>query len=108
MTRLRLQMLRPLSIEGSLIRRMSSGVAVSGERFKKAAKRLQLWMWLLCECFPSLRAFMSSIMLLAQRADNFFTHRQLLSWMRFKTPLSSQQVAPAAIDDLYPAYRSRR
>jgi hypothetical protein len=45
---------------------------------------------------------------LAQRADNFFTHKQLLSWMRFKTPLSSQQVAPAAIDDLYPAYRSRR
>src|SRR5580704_10234518 len=45
---------------------------------------------------------------LVQRADNFFTHRQLLSWMRFKTPLSSRQVAPAAIDDLYPAYRSRR
>jgi hypothetical protein len=55
-----LQMLRPLSIKCSWNRRMSSGVAVPGERFKKAAKRLQLWMWLLRERFPSLRAFMSS------------------------------------------------
>jgi hypothetical protein len=38
-------------------RRTSSGVAVSGDRFRNAAKRLQLDMWLLCECAPSLRAF---------------------------------------------------
>ena len=36
-------------------------VAVSGDRFRNAANRLQLWMWLLCECAPSLRAVMSSI-----------------------------------------------
>jgi len=41
---------------------MSSAVAVSGERFKKAANRLQLSMWLRCECGPNLRAAMSSIM----------------------------------------------
>jgi len=32
---------------------------VSGERFKNAANRLQLWMWLRCEWGPSLRAVMS-------------------------------------------------
>ncbi|HET6161587.1 MAG TPA: hypothetical protein VFE34_24820, partial [Dongiaceae bacterium] len=42
--------------------RVSSAVAVSGERFRNAANRLQLWMWLRCECGPSLRAFMSSTM----------------------------------------------
>jgi hypothetical protein len=43
-------------------RRTSSAVAVSGERFKNAANRLQLWIWLRCEWGPSLRAVMSSIM----------------------------------------------
>jgi hypothetical protein len=43
-------------------RRTSSAVAVSGERFKNAANRLQLWMWLRCEWGPSLRTVMSSIM----------------------------------------------
>src|SRR6266700_8059934 len=41
---------------------MSSRVVVSGERLRNAASRLQLEMWLLCECGPSLREFMSSIM----------------------------------------------
>jgi hypothetical protein len=55
-------MLRPLSIRSSWNRRTSSGVAVAGERFKYAANRSQLSMWLLCECGPNLRAVMSSIM----------------------------------------------
>jgi hypothetical protein len=37
-------------------------VAASGERFKYAANRLQLLMWLLYVCRLSLRALMSSIM----------------------------------------------
>ena len=62
MMRLRLQMLMPDSAKCSWKRRTSSGVALSGDRFRNAAKRLQLEMWLRCECAPSLRAFMSSIM----------------------------------------------
>jgi hypothetical protein len=62
MMRLRLQMLSPLSIRNSWNPRISSAVAVSGERPRNAANRIQLWMWLLCECRPSLRAVMSSIM----------------------------------------------
>src|SRR6202050_4893022 len=42
MMRLRLGMLRPLSIRSSWNRRTSSGVAVAGERFKYAANRSQL------------------------------------------------------------------
>ena len=41
--------------------RTSSAVAVSGERLSQAANRLQLEMWLRCECGLSLRAAMSSI-----------------------------------------------
>ena len=52
----------PLSARCSWKRRTSSAVAVSGERCSKAANRLQLWMWLLCDAGPSLRAAMSSIM----------------------------------------------
>ncbi len=62
MMRLRLQMLAPVSVRCSWNRRISSAVAVSGERFKYAANRLQLLMWLLCVCGLSLRALMSSIM----------------------------------------------
>src|SRR6202035_3028008 len=62
MMRLRLQMLVPVSVRCSWNRRISSAVAVSGERFKYAANRLQLLMWLLCVCGLSLRALMSSIM----------------------------------------------
>jgi hypothetical protein len=61
MMRLRLQMLMPLSAKCSWKWRISSAVAVSGDRLRNAANRLQLSMWLLCECAPSLRAFMSSI-----------------------------------------------
>jgi hypothetical protein len=50
MIRLRLQMLAPLSMRWSWKRRTSSAVAVSGERFSQAAKRLQLWTWLRCVC----------------------------------------------------------
>ena len=42
MMRLRLQMLMPLSAKCSWKRRMSSHVAVSGERLRNAANRLQL------------------------------------------------------------------
>src|SRR3984893_10265588 len=62
MMRLRLQMLATVSVRCSWNRRISSAVAVSGERFKYAANRLQLLMWLLCVCGLSLRALMSSIM----------------------------------------------
>jgi len=62
MIRLRLGMLSPLSIRSSWNRRTSSGVAVAGERFKYAANRSQLSMWLLCDAGPNLRAVMSSIM----------------------------------------------
>src|SRR3981081_642326 len=44
---------------------------------------------------------------LAQRADTFRTHRQLLSWMRFTTPRSSRQGDPHAIDDLSSSSRTR-
>src|ERR1700756_1766170 len=54
--------LAPVSIRCSWNRRISSAVAVSGERCKYAANRLQLLMWLLCVCGLSLRALMSSIM----------------------------------------------
>jgi hypothetical protein len=56
MMRLRLQMLVPSSIRCSWNRRISPAVAVSGERFKYAANRLQSPMWLLCVCGLSLRA----------------------------------------------------
>jgi hypothetical protein len=46
MMRLRLQMLMPVSAKCSWKRRTSSGAAVSGDRFRNAAKRLQLKMWL--------------------------------------------------------------
>ena len=42
MMRLRLPMLAPLSIRCSWKRRTSSAVAVSGERFRNEANRLQL------------------------------------------------------------------
>jgi len=44
MIRLRLQMLAPSSMRCSWNRRTSSAVAVSGDRFSQAAKRLQLEM----------------------------------------------------------------
>ena len=50
-----------------------------GDRLRNAANRLQLEMWLLCECGPSLREFLSSIMRLAQRAHPIRAHKQLLS-----------------------------
>src|SRR5215831_18677516 len=62
MMRLRLEMLQPLSITLFWKAQMSSEVAVSGERLRNAANRLQLSMWLLCVCSPRLRAIMSSIM----------------------------------------------
>jgi hypothetical protein len=55
-TRLRLQMLAPLSMRCSWKRRTASGVAVSGERLSQAANRLQLGTWLRCVCGLSLRA----------------------------------------------------
>jgi hypothetical protein len=40
-----LQMLAPVSAKCNWKRRMSSSVAVSGERLRNAANRLQLLMW---------------------------------------------------------------
>ena len=45
MTLLRVQMLTPVSAKCSWKRRMSSGLAVSADRLRNAAKRLQLRMW---------------------------------------------------------------
>ena len=107
MMRLRLQMLTPVSAKCSWNRRMSSTVAVSGDRLRNAANRLQLRMW------PALRARTELARVhvldhaLAQRADSIGTHRQLLSGMRLTTPRSSRQDAPPAIDDLHPGYRTR-
>ena len=56
MVRLRLQMLMPVSARCSWNRRISSPVAVSGDRFRNAANRLQLRMWPLCGPAQSLRA----------------------------------------------------
>ena len=67
MMRLRLQMLTPASERCSWKRRISSSVAVSGDRFRNAANRLQLRIWPLCVPAQSLREFMSSIHALAQR-----------------------------------------
>ena len=55
---------------------MSSAVAVSGERFRNAANRLQLWMWLLCVA-PELARSHILDHALAQRADGISTHGQL-------------------------------
>ena len=44
---------------------------------------------------------------LAQRADGVRTHRQLLSWMRFTTPLSSRQGTRPDSDDLSSGCRPR-
>ena len=60
--RLRLLTLAPVSVRYSWNRRISSAVAASGERFKYPTNRLQLLMWILCVCWLSLRALVSSIM----------------------------------------------
>src|SRR4249919_4131965 len=62
MVQLRLQMLAPASERCNWNRRMSSAVAVSGDRLRNAANRLQARIWPLCVPAQSLRAFMSSIM----------------------------------------------
>ena len=49
MVRLRLQMLTLVSERCNWNRRMSSAVAVSGDRFKNAANCFQLRMWALCD-----------------------------------------------------------
>src|SRR5262245_13833696 len=78
MIRLRLGMLSPLSTRCSWKRRTSATVAVSGERFKNAANRRQLYMWLRCEWCPSLRTHVFDHAL-AQRADGgISTHGELL------------------------------
>jgi hypothetical protein len=57
MMRLRLQMLAPVSERYNWNRRMSSAVAISRDRLKNAANRLQLRIWPLCVPAQSLRAF---------------------------------------------------
>ena len=56
---------------------MSSAVAVSGERFRNAANRLQLRMWLLCVCGLELARAHVLDHALAQRADGIGTHGEL-------------------------------
>src|SRR6266436_2033214 len=80
MMRLRLQMLMPVSARCTWNRRISSRVAVSGDRLRNAANRLQLEMWLLCVCAPSLREFMSSIMRWRSALTVSVVMRRLLSW----------------------------
>src|SRR6266704_3629761 len=101
MMRLRLQMLAPASDRCSWNRRISSVVAVAGDRFRNVANCLQLRMWPLCVPAQSLRAFMSSIMRWRNGVTDSVLIGKLLSWMRLKTPRSSRQGAPPAIDDLY-------
>src|SRR6266568_6859965 len=101
MMRLRLQMLAPASDRCSWNRRISSVVAVSGDRFRNVANCLQLRMWPLCVPAQSLRAFMSSIMRWRNGVTDSVLIGKLLSWLRLKTPRSSRQGAPPAIDDLY-------
>src|SRR5215471_10354558 len=114
MIRLRLQMLSPLSTRCSWKRRTSSAVAVSGERSRNAAKRLQLWMWLLCAWRPNLRAAISSHILdhtLAQRADGGISaHGELLLSEVAPTPHLPQDGAPhtPAITALSTRYRPRQ
>ena len=58
---------------------MSSAVAVSGERFRQAANRLQLWMWLRCECRPELARGHVLDHALAERTDGGIgAHGELL------------------------------
>src|SRR6516164_3436383 len=64
-------------------------------------------MWLLCECAPSLRAFMSSIM----RWRRGVTASVLMGTPvlgEVETPRSSRQATRAAIDDLSVDYCTRR
>jgi hypothetical protein len=76
MMRLRLQTLVPVPVSCSWNRRISSAVAVSGERFKYAANRLQLPMASLCARVELARAHVLDHAL-AQRADGIGTHREL-------------------------------
>src|ERR1700681_2017593 len=106
MMRLRLQMLVPVSERCSWNRRMSSAVAVSGDRFRYAANCLQLPIWILCVPAQSLRAFMSSIM----RWRNGLTVTVLIGnsclWMRLRHLDPQDRPPPPAIDDLHPGYRA--
>src|ERR1700757_368943 len=95
MIRLRLQMLSPLSTRCSWKRRTSSAVAVSGERPRNAAKRLQLWMWLLCAWRPSLAGGHILDHTLAPRADGGISaHRELLLSEVANTSSSSGRGSP--------------
>src|SRR5215469_14622720 len=107
MMRLRLQMLTPAAAKCNWKRRISSVVAVLGERWRNAANRLQLRMWPLCVPaeLPSIHVLDHAV---TQRGDGIRTHRKLLPWMRLTTPRSSRQEAPPPIDDLYPGCRARR
>jgi hypothetical protein len=78
MMRLRLQMLMPVSAKWSWKRRTSSGAAASGDRFRNAAKHLQLWMWLRFECATEFARIYVLDHPLPQRR-NLFSDRDLLS-----------------------------
>jgi hypothetical protein len=69
MMRLRFEMLQPLSITLFWKAQMSSEVAVSGERLRNAANRLQLSMWPALRVLPEVARDHVVDHALAQRAD---------------------------------------
>jgi len=74
--RLRLQMLMPVSARCNWNRRVSSMVAVSGDRFKNAANRCS-YRYGSSACAHQACARSRPDHALAQRADGIRTHRQL-------------------------------
>src|SRR5713101_6242549 len=100
MMRLRLQILMPVSARCSWNRRMSSAVAVSGDRFRNAAKPLAAVDVAPLRVGTKLTRAHVLDHALAQRADSFRNHRQLLSEIRFTRPRSSGQDDPHATDHL--------
>jgi hypothetical protein len=86
---------------------MSSAVAVSGDRFRNTANRLQVRIWLFCVGGLSWRAHVLDHAL-AQRADGIGTHRQLLSEvdctsiLRAHRPITTFSPSLAALADQSP------
>src|SRR6516164_6615094 len=108
MMRLPLQMLTPASAKCNWNRRISSVVAVPGERLRNAANRLQAVNVSPLRARRELPCVHVLDHAMTQGGDGIGTHGKLLPWMRLTTPRSSRQDAPPAIDDLYPGCRAPR
>src|SRR5712671_1121218 len=104
MMRLRLQMLTPASARCNWKRRISSVVAVSGERLRKHSKPLAAVNVAPLRARTELPRVHVLDHAMTERGDGIRTHRKLLSWVRLTTPRSSRQGALAATDDLQCAY----